>query len=261
MKKTVNNSLFLFALIAIGCGGNDNTVSQAPPVQYRLRQIMIEPSVSPESEAAIRNEAESCLKRALAGEDFTILAKTLSQEPVAPSTGGDLGFFQHEQMVKEFSDAVFSMKEGEIAGPVKTQFGYHIIKLHAIDGEKRHAQHILFMVTPSREDSLAVIDTLNDVRKRIIDGADFGDMVERHTTIDVIRDTEGYMVWQTPDDMLPSFRSAVESLGLGDISEPFVSIIGFHIVMVDSINHDPERLLEGFPANIANKLENTNIFK
>lgn len=66
------------------------------------------------------------------GEDFAELAKEYSKDSANAENGGNLGTFSKGQMVKEFEDAVFNLKEGEISNPVKTQFGYHIIKLNKI---------------------------------------------------------------------------------------------------------------------------------
>ena len=225
------------------------------PVQYRLRQIMIEPAVSQRREAEILKQAKECLQKAVSGADFTWLAKNYSREPGARKTGGDLGFFEKKDMVKPFSDAVFAMKEGEILGPVKTQFGFHIIKLIEVKNDKRHAQHILFTLNPDRSDSLVALDTLSRIRKKVLDGADFSDMINLYTTNDLVRETDGYMVWQRPEEMLPPFAKAVKGLKTGDMSLPFTSILGFHIVMVDSINYNPDHLLVGFPVFIEKKLK------
>jgi peptidyl-prolyl cis-trans isomerase C len=63
------------------------------------------------------------------GMDFAAVAKKFSTDPSAASNGGDLGFFTHQMMVPAFADVAFSMKVNELRGPVKTQFGYHLIKL------------------------------------------------------------------------------------------------------------------------------------
>ncbi|HEY3784813.1 MAG TPA: peptidyl-prolyl cis-trans isomerase [Steroidobacteraceae bacterium] len=80
-------------------------------------------------DAAARKRAEDVLAQAKAGKDFAALAKQYSQDPGSASKGGDLGWTDRSQFVKPFTDALFSMKVGDIVGPVKTQFGYHIIKL------------------------------------------------------------------------------------------------------------------------------------
>ncbi len=79
---------------------------------------------------AARKEALSVYEKAAKGEDFTELAKDFSQGPSGPN-GGYLGSFERQSMVKPFGDAAFAMKAGEISKPVKTQFGWHVIKLMA----------------------------------------------------------------------------------------------------------------------------------
>jgi len=101
------------------------------PEQRRVRHILLTVS-DPKDDAAVKAKAEALLKRAQAGEDFAKLAKENSQDPGSAAQGGDLGFSERKVFVPEFADAAFGMKEGEIKGPVKTQFGYHILKLDAI---------------------------------------------------------------------------------------------------------------------------------
>jgi foldase protein PrsA len=74
-------------------------------------------------------EATNAKKRVAEGGDFAALAKELSTDPSAQENGGDLGFFRKDQMVKPFAERAFAMKVGEISDPVKTEFGYHIIKV------------------------------------------------------------------------------------------------------------------------------------
>ncbi len=70
---------------------------------------------------------------------FAEMAKEYSQDPGSAASGGDLGFFKHGMMVKSFDEAVFSMKPGEIAGPIRSEFGFHIIKLNAVKPGKTKA--------------------------------------------------------------------------------------------------------------------------
>jgi peptidyl-prolyl cis-trans isomerase D len=99
--------------------------------QRRVRHILLSVN-DPKEDAAVKAKAQSLLKRAQAGEDFSKLAKEFSQDPGSAAQGGDLGWAERKIFVGPFGDAAFSMKVDEIQGPVKTQFGYHILKLDGI---------------------------------------------------------------------------------------------------------------------------------
>ena len=99
--------------------------------------VAVKPDAKPEEKEAARKKADDLAAQAKANPgSFAELAKKHSQDPGSAAQGGDLGSFQRGTMVKGFDDAVFSMKEGEIAGPVQTEFGYHIIKLTGITAAK-----------------------------------------------------------------------------------------------------------------------------
>ena len=89
----------------------------------------VDDSADEDARAAALAKAEEVLAEAKGGGDFAALAKTHSDDPGSKEKGGDLGPVLRGQMVAPFEDAVFSMEEGEIRGPVETQYGYHIIKL------------------------------------------------------------------------------------------------------------------------------------
>jgi peptidyl-prolyl cis-trans isomerase D len=99
--------------------------------QRRVSHILL-PVANPKDDAAVKTKADGILKRAEAGEDFSKLAKEFSQDPGSAQQGGDLGWSERKVWVAPFADAAYSMKVGEIRGPVKTQFGYHILKLDGI---------------------------------------------------------------------------------------------------------------------------------
>lgn len=86
-----------------------------------------------------KKEAESLLKKLKAGANFATLAEKNSIDKGSAAKGGDLGFFGRGQMVPAFEKAAFSMKKGEISGPIKTQFGYHIIKVTDLKKGKKTA--------------------------------------------------------------------------------------------------------------------------
>jgi peptidyl-prolyl cis-trans isomerase C len=97
----------------------DESVSKlTPEEEVRARHILVDSE----------DKAKEVIAKLKAGGDFAALAKEYSKDPGA-AEGGDLGYFTKDQMVAEFADAAFKMKKGDISDPVKTQFGWHVIKL------------------------------------------------------------------------------------------------------------------------------------
>ncbi|MDJ0814728.1 MAG: SurA N-terminal domain-containing protein [Desulfobacterales bacterium] len=101
-------------------------------VEARHVLIKVDPEASPEDVAKSKTRIEAVLQKARGGEDFAELAKAYSEGP-SKDKGGHLGTFKRETMVKPFSDKAFSMKAGEISEPVKTRFGWHIIKVEKVN--------------------------------------------------------------------------------------------------------------------------------
>jgi peptidyl-prolyl cis-trans isomerase D len=99
--------------------------------QRRVSHILLTVA-DPKEDAAVKAKADGILKRAEGGEDFAKLAKEFSQDPGSGAQGGDLGWSERKVWVAPFADAAYSMQVDEIRGPVKTQFGYHILKLFGI---------------------------------------------------------------------------------------------------------------------------------
>lgn len=109
------------------------------PEQVHARHILIRVSESAsESEIAqVKKQIEDIKKELENGADFAELAKKYSQDPGSAQNGGDLGFFSRGQMVQEFEDAAFALEPGQVSDPVRTQFGFHLIKVE----EKKPAGH------------------------------------------------------------------------------------------------------------------------
>jgi peptidyl-prolyl cis-trans isomerase D len=105
--------------------------------QVKARHILIQvpPDATPEKTEEVRKRAEEILAKAKKGEDFASLAEKNSDGPTAKK-GGDLGYFPRGRMVKEFEDAAFSLKSGEISPVVRTQFGFHVIKVEDVKEER-----------------------------------------------------------------------------------------------------------------------------
>jgi peptidyl-prolyl cis-trans isomerase C len=98
----------------------DEQVKQIKPVEeVRARHVLVENE----------DAAKKLLARIKGGEDFAKIAKEASKDPGSGAEGGDLGYFTKDRMVPEFAEAAFGAKVGDVVGPVKSQFGFHVIKV------------------------------------------------------------------------------------------------------------------------------------
>lgn len=108
----------------------ENKAQFTLPEKRQAKHILISlESDTAEGIASAEKTVAEVQAKLAAGESFEDLAKTYSKDPGSAETGGDLGTFEQGMMVPEFDEAVFSMQEGQVSGPVKTEFGYHLIKL------------------------------------------------------------------------------------------------------------------------------------
>jgi peptidyl-prolyl cis-trans isomerase D len=160
--------------------------------QRRVSHILL-PVASPKDDAAVKAKAEGILKRAQAGEDFAALAKQFSQDPGSAQQGGDLGWSERKVWVAPFADAAFSMKVDEIRGPVKTQFGYHILKLAGIRPAtvKTFEESKADLETEYRRNEAEKL--FNNAQDQLADAA-----LQNTTDIDVVARKAGLTVLEVP---------------------------------------------------------------
>jgi peptidyl-prolyl cis-trans isomerase C len=103
-------------------------------IRMKGSPLPVKPGQKDLTEEEALAKAQEVWQKLKTGEDFATLAKQESDDTGTGTNGGDLGFFHHNQMVPAFADAAFQLKPGETSQPVKTQFGYHIIRVEAIKG-------------------------------------------------------------------------------------------------------------------------------
>ena len=163
------------------------------PEQRHVRHILLQVADA-KDDAAVKAKAEGILKRAQSGEDFAKLATEYSQDPGSAQKGGDLGWADRKAYVAPFADAAFGMKEGEITGPVKTQFGYHILKLEAIQptAVKTFEQAKDELATEYRQSEAERL--FNDAQDQLADAA-----LQNTSDIDVVARKAGLTVHDIPN--------------------------------------------------------------
>jgi peptidyl-prolyl cis-trans isomerase D len=129
---------------------NNNLEQYSTPEQVRASHILLK--TEGKDDAAVKAKAEDLLKQARAGADFAELAKKYSEDEASQKNGGDLDYFGRGRMVAEFDQAAFALEPGRISDLVKTQYGYHIIKV--VD-KKAATTRPLADVRPQIQDQLA----------------------------------------------------------------------------------------------------------
>ena len=110
---------------------DDATKNMGGQQEVHARHILIrvnDPNDQAASKAA-EDKVKAAIDRIKKGEDFATLAKALTEDPSGKQDGGDLGYFTRDQMVPEFSEVAFKLEKGQLSAPVKTQFGWHVLKV------------------------------------------------------------------------------------------------------------------------------------
>jgi peptidyl-prolyl cis-trans isomerase D len=189
------------------------------PEQRHVSHILLQVA-DPKDDAAVNAKAESILKRAQSGEDFAKLATEFSQDPGSAQKGGDLGWADRKAYVGPFADAAFGMKEGEIKGPVKTQFGYHILKLEGIQptAVKTFEQAKDELTAEYRQSEAERL--FNDAQDQLADAA-----LQNTADIDVVARKAGLTVHD-----IPNFS---RTEGGGDLKAPAVLQAAFSQDVLD----------------------------
>ena len=170
------------------------------------------------------------------GADFRAIAIANSADQSALQ-GGDLGWRKMAQLPGVFIDAVEKLDIGEVSQPIRSAAGYHLIKLYERRGgeeqlvEQHFARHILIKPNQIR-DQKTTINQLNELRKRSIAGEDFAILAKEFSEDPGSALSGGELGWSTPGMFVPEFEQTMGTIAINDISEPFASQFGWHILQV-----------------------------
>lgn len=211
------------------------------PKEFELSHIYIEPKPDSTVLKLLVLKAQKIADSIKAGGDFTYFAQRYSSDGTA-SQGGDLGFARRGSFVKEFEEIAFTLNEGEISKPVKTQFGYHLIQLVERRGDAVRTRHILFPVQVSQVNDDSTIAQLKRIREQALKGERFGVLARKYSEDTDSKDIGGDLGRVALDQLDPLFEDFVKSAKKGDISEPRKLTVqhkyGYHIIVVRSITEE-----------------------
>ena len=208
-------------------------------VQYQVGHILIATpdGASPSQIQAAREKAEHIIAELKQGGDFSHLAIRYSNGAQALA-GGDLGWRTLGQVPSLLAEKVVHMQEGEIAGPLHSPSGFHIIKLLGRKGgggkhivTETHVRHILLKTSELFNDEDAR-NRLLDYKKRIEQGADFAALARAHSDDKSSGLKGGDLGWVTPGTLVPAFEAAMNALPIDQLSKPVQTQFGWHLIQV-----------------------------
>lgn len=202
---------------------------------YSLRAahilIMVSPDATPEDTLKAYKRIMGLRDRIMGGEDFFAVSseEVHRQQPEAPTrpNEGDLGYFTAFDMVYPFENAAYALKVGEVSMPVRTRFGYHIIKL--LDKVEMFGKCDLAHIWLMGQDSTMRKYEINDCYNRLVDGQDFA-IVARQSDDRTTNGNGGLMPNATLNNIPPEYVDVAQHLKDGEFSKPFFTQYGWHIV-------------------------------
>jgi peptidyl-prolyl cis-trans isomerase SurA len=216
------------------------------PTNYKIRHILRTIKAGEEADRIALEAIEQISKMLDEGALFEELARDYSEDPGSATVGGDLGFVNRGEFVREFEEVAFVMEPDEVSDLVKTQYGYHIIKMISKQGERVHVQHILRQVKGTEADEAKTLQSIADIRQQIIDGKPFDEAAVVYSEDPESKDNGGELGLFTVENMqIEEFKEAMAETAVGDISQPFKTSFGYHILTVDEVQESHKLSLEG----------------
>jgi peptidyl-prolyl cis-trans isomerase SurA len=213
--------------------------SAAANDEFNVSHILLSlpAAATPQQLAEISQKAQELQARASKGEDFGQLAIANSNSQTALD-GGQLGWRKGSQLPQFILDLVTKMKPGEVSAAVRTPSGFHIVKLNERRGGEAqvivnqiHVRHIL-MKTSELDDDETVRQKLAKLRERIVAGEDFAGIASTSSQDPGSAPDGGDLGWSGPGTFVPEFDKAIADLKPNEVSEPFKSRYGWHIVQM-----------------------------
>jgi peptidyl-prolyl cis-trans isomerase SurA len=189
----------------------------------------------PEDTLKAWQKASAIRERIINGESFEQVARGSSDDPSVKVNGGNLGYFTVFQMIMPFEDAAYSLKKGVISQPVRTPYGYHIIKV----ADKRASKgkilvsHIMKVSPPGtgEKEAKQAEESINEIYKELQAGASFSSLAAKYSDHKESASNGGKLNWFGTGEIIPDFSEAAFAIpDTGKFTRPVRTIYGWHII-------------------------------
>jgi peptidyl-prolyl cis-trans isomerase SurA len=216
--------------------------------EYNVSHILIAvpPNATPAQIAQAQQRAQDVYRRAGKGEDFGKLAVAYSNSEDALE-GGSLGWRKGSELPTFLTSVILGLKPGQVAPPLRTPTGFHIVKLNQVRSQEKkdiveqiHVRHIL-LKTNALQDDATVRQRLEQIRQLVLGGKETFAVAAAASSQDPGSAADGGdLGWQSPEVFDPTFSAQVAALKVGQISQPFKTRFGWHIVQLLGRRHHDE---------------------
>jgi peptidyl-prolyl cis-trans isomerase SurA len=204
------------------------------PEELELYHIFRLPKVGESAHATTMAKAQRVLDSIKGGGDFADFARRYSEDKGTAGYGGDLGFARRGQFLKEFEEAVFALKENQLANIVETPLGLHIMQLIERRGESVHARHILFKLERAATDEESTKVFLRALKDSALQHGNFTDLAKQFSEDKESASQGGLLGSFTISQFDQSLLTVVKDMKEGDISDPaevaYGTSKGYHII-------------------------------
>ena len=197
--------------------------------------ISVPEKSTPEDTLAIFNKVIKIRDRIINGEPFETVARATSDDPSVKRNGGLLGYFSVFQMVYPFESAAYKTSVGNVSMPIRTRFGYHIVKVHDIRPAKGQVKvaHIMIAVpqnaTPEQEQTAK--EKFEMVYNQVLNNEDFANLARQYSDDPGSAKNGGELPWFGTGRMVPEFEQAAFALDNNEqISQPLRTAFGWHVI-------------------------------
>lgn len=216
---------------------NSNLNEETANTKYQLLHILVATpeTTTPEVISQSREKAEQIYLDIQNGADFRKLAINKSDGRNALD-GGSLGWRSANELPEAFVEALSKLNPGETSQPIQSASGFHILKLLDVSNNKTmitqtEARHILIKTGSGKTDD-QVRKTLLEIKQRVEKGENFATLAKEYSQDPGSRERGGNLGWADPGQFVPEFEDEMKSLKIKQISEPFRTQFGWHILQV-----------------------------
>jgi peptidyl-prolyl cis-trans isomerase SurA len=210
-----------------------DSIPEIPEV-VGISHIIIVPKVAPEREDQARGKVGGIMDRLDAGEPFEQVAREMSEDSVTRSSGGEIGTVALEDLREDIAAIASALETGQVSDPVRTRYGFEIVKVDSKEQETYTLRHIFVKLYPEAEDTLRAARLAYDLHGRAVSGESFESLAREYSDDSETRENGGYVGEIEVSALDDAYREGLSNLKPGDIADVIETAHGFQILKLVS---------------------------